>query len=108
MNSVIAMVSSVSICGVTTILGTFVSEGGVKTELMMATATIVVLSMIILFPHTILFINRRLRNATSRINTAFFVIQKQITPHRIWYNRVDKKPLTTIQERSYSDTYDTT
>ena len=51
---------------------------------------------------------RRLRNATSRINTAFFVIQKQITPHRIWYNRVDKKPLTTIQERSYSDTYDTT
>ena len=49
--------------------------------------------------------NRRLRNATSRINTAFFVIQKQITPHRIWYNRVDKKPLTTIQERSYSDTY---
>ena len=33
--------------------------------------------------------NRRLRNATSRINTAFFVTYKQITPHRIWYNRVD-------------------
>jgi len=32
---------------------------------------------------------RRLRNATSRINTAFFVTKKQITPHRIWYNRVD-------------------
>ena len=32
---------------------------------------------------------RRLQNATSRINTAFFVTQKQITPHRIWYNRVD-------------------
>ena len=32
---------------------------------------------------------RRLRNATSRINTAFFVTYKQITPHRIWYNRVD-------------------
>ena len=30
--------------------------------------------------------NRRLRNATSRINTAFFVTYKQITPHRIWYN----------------------
>ena len=28
-------------------------------------------------------------NATSRINTAFFVTYKQITPHRIWYNRVD-------------------
>ena len=35
------------------------------------------------------FIDRRLRNATSRINTAFFVTYKQITPHRIWYNRVD-------------------
>ena len=34
-------------------------------------------------------VNRRLRNATSRINTAFFVTYKQITPHRIWYNRVD-------------------
>ena len=34
-------------------------------------------------------IHRRLRNATSRINTAFFVTYKQITPHRIWYNRVD-------------------
>ncbi len=33
--------------------------------------------------------DRRLRNATSRINTAFFVTYKQITPHRIWYNRVD-------------------
>ena len=32
---------------------------------------------------------RRLRNAKSRINTAFFVTYKQITPHRIWYNRVD-------------------
>ena len=32
---------------------------------------------------------RRLRNATSSINTAFFVTYKQITPHRIWYNRVD-------------------
>lgn len=32
---------------------------------------------------------RRLRNAISRINTAFFVVQKQITPHWIWYNRVD-------------------
>ena len=36
---------------------------------------------------------RRLRNATRRINTAFFVTKKQITPHRIWYNRVDKKNL---------------
>ena len=35
--------------------------------------------------------NRRLRNATSRINTAFFNYKKQITPHRIWYNRVDEK-----------------
>ena len=35
------------------------------------------------------YYNRRLRNATSRINTAFFVTYKQITPHRIWYNRVD-------------------
>ena len=34
-------------------------------------------------------LSRRLRNATSRINTAFFVTYKQITPHRIWYNRVD-------------------
>ena len=34
-------------------------------------------------------VDRRLRNATSRINTAFFVTYKQITPHRIWYNRVD-------------------
>ena len=34
-------------------------------------------------------LGRRLRNVTSRINTAFFVTQKQITPHRIWYNRVD-------------------
>ena len=34
---------------------------------------------------------RRLRNATSRINTAFFNYKKQITPHRIWYNRVDEK-----------------
>ena len=32
---------------------------------------------------------RRLRNTTDRINTAFFVTYKQITPHRIWYNRVD-------------------
>ena len=37
-----------------------------------------------------LSINRRLRNAKSRINTAFFVTEKQITPHRIWYNRVAK------------------
>ena len=35
------------------------------------------------------FDDRRLRNAISRINTAFFVVQKQITPHWIWYNRVD-------------------
>ena len=35
--------------------------------------------------------SRRLRNATSRINTAFFNYKKQITPHRIWYNRVDEK-----------------
>ena len=32
---------------------------------------------------------RRLRNATSRINTAFFCCKKEITPHWIWYNRVD-------------------
>ena len=32
---------------------------------------------------------RRLRNATNRINTAFFVLKNQITPHWIWYNRVD-------------------
>ena len=58
------------------------------------------------YPHYI-YSNRRLRNAASRINTAFFITQKQITPHRIWYNRVVKKPLTITQERSYSDTYDT-
>lgn len=34
-------------------------------------------------------VNRRLRNATSRMNTAFFCYEKQITPHWIWYNRVD-------------------
>ena len=62
MNSVIAMVSSVSICGVTTILGAFVSEGGVKTELMMATATIVVLSMIILF----IFARKHIVNGVAR------------------------------------------
>ena len=46
---------------------------------------------------------RRLRNAKSRINTAFFTSKKQITPHWIWYNRVARnyKPFT--QERSYSD-----
>ena len=38
--------------------------------------------------HNIRFI-RRLRNATSRMNTAFFCYEKQITPHWIWYNRVD-------------------
>lgn len=43
----------------------------------------------ILFPHIYSSFDRRLRNATSRINTAFFVTYKQITPHRIWYNRVD-------------------
>lgn len=62
MNSVIAMVSSVSICAVTTILGAFVSEGGVKTELMMATATIVVLSMIILF----IFARKHIVNGVAR------------------------------------------
>ncbi len=36
-----------------------------------------------------LFYTRRLRNATSRMNTAFFCYEKQITPHWIWYNRVD-------------------
>ena len=36
-------------------------------------------------------VNRRLQNATSRINTAFFVTKKEITPHWIWYNRVAKK-----------------
>ena len=41
------------------------------------------------FPLAVYIENRRLRNATSRINTAFFVTYKQITPHRIWYNRVD-------------------
>ena len=40
-------------------------------------------------PHKNVEESRRLRNATSRINTAFFVTYKQITPHRIWYNRVD-------------------
>ena len=34
---------------------------------------------------------RRLRNATNRINTAFFVPENQITPHWIWYNRVVQK-----------------
>ena len=62
MNSVIAMVSSVSICAVTTILGAFVSEGGVKTGLMMATATIVVLSMIILF----IFARKHIVNGVAR------------------------------------------
>ena len=42
-----------------------------------------------IIPPLILQKIRRLRNATSRINTAFFVTYKQITPHRIWYNRVD-------------------
>ena len=41
------------------------------------------------FRNYLLHSYRRLRNATSRINTAFFVTYKQITPHRIWYNRVD-------------------
>ena len=45
--------------------------------------------LIILFPLFLYCVLRRLRNATSRINTAFFVTYKQITPHRIWYNRVD-------------------
>lgn len=62
MNSVIAMVSSVSICGVTTILGAFVSEGGVKTGLMMAAATIVVLPMIILF----IFARKHIVNGVAR------------------------------------------
>lgn len=62
MNPVIAMVSSVSICAVTTILGAFVSEGGVKTGLMMATATIVVLSMIILF----IFARKHIVNGVAR------------------------------------------
>ena len=62
MNSVIAMVSSVSICAVTTILGTFVSEGGVKTGLMMAAATIVVLPMIILF----IFARKHIVNGVAR------------------------------------------
>lgn len=31
---------------------------------------------------------RRLRNATNRINTAFFVPKNKITPHWIWYYRV--------------------
>lgn len=62
MNPVIAMVSSVSICAVTTILGAFASECGVKTELMMATATIVVLSMIILF----IFARKHIVNGVAR------------------------------------------
>lgn len=62
MNSVIAMVSSVSICAVTTILGAFVSEGGVKTGLMMAAATIVVLPMIILF----IFARKHIVNGVAR------------------------------------------
>src|SRR5699024_9406268 len=52
-------------------------------------------------------IARRLQNATNRINTAFFVPESQIPPHWIWYNRVVQKLYTAIQERSYSDTYDT-
>ena len=40
---------------------------------------------------TLEFINRRLRNAMGRINTAFFVPENQITPHWIWYNRVVQK-----------------
>ena len=44
--------------------------------------------ILLILPH-LYIIFRRLRNATSRINTAFFVTYKQITPHRIWYNRVD-------------------
>ena len=43
------------------------------------------------FPHSDYYENRRLQNATSRINTAFFVTKKEITPHWIWYNRVAKK-----------------
>ena len=45
--------------------------------------------MVLSSPLNNTMIHRRLRNATSRINTAFFVTYKQITPHRIWYNRVD-------------------
>jgi predicted ATP-dependent endonuclease of OLD family len=38
-----------------------------------------------------LFLNsfRRLRNAKSRINTAFFCCKNKISPHGLWYNRVD-------------------
>ena len=42
-----------------------------------------------LSPYNFITILRRLRNATSRMNTAFFCYEKQITPHWIWYNRVD-------------------
>ena len=80
MNSVIAMVSSVSICAVTTILGAFVSEGGVKTELMMATATIVVLSMIILF----IFARKHIVNGVARGGLKeFFSKNDQIFATRI-------------------------
>lgn len=48
-----------------------------------------------------------MQSATIRINTAFFVTQKQITTHRIWYNRVVEKLKSIIQERCYSDIYDT-
>ena len=64
-------------------------------QILSGTAGAVLFSVLILLPsvfmgtpQTLMNI-RRLRNATSRINTAFFVTYKQITPHRIWYNRVD-------------------
>lgn len=38
---------------------------------------------------SMLNIIRRLRNAKRRINAAFFVFKIQMTPHLIWYNRVD-------------------
>lgn len=59
-------------------------------EVLIQTALILVVAVAISILSFLLGkVIRRLRNATSRMNTAFFCYEKQITPHWIWYNRVD-------------------
>ena len=81
-------------CAAVTARLAFFSAKAIR-QILRGTAGAVLFSILILLPsvfmgtpQTLMNI-RRLRNATSRINTAFFVTYKQITPHRIWYNRVD-------------------
>ena len=57
---------------------------------LVATIIRAVLSIGITFFLSRKVISRHLQNATNRINTAFFTSKRQITPHWIWYNRVDE------------------